>query len=166
MIRTVLAAVDGSDPASRAAELAADITARFGAELVLCHVMVFRPIPEPLRRMAEIEHLVEPATRRVVPTTYVELPADATEDMRIIAALAEKFLDDAEALARERGVERVRKVPLEGEPADRILEQAERVGADLIACGSRGMGELTALLLGSVSHKLLQLAPCPVLVAK
>ncbi len=166
MIRTVLAAVDGSDPSTRAVELAADIAARFDARLLLCHVMVFRPLPEALRRMAEVEHLVEPETRRVVPTTWIELPPEPTEDMRIIAALAEKFLADAESRARGRGVRRVETRVREGEPAEALLEEAERAGADLLACGTRGHGELTALLLGSVSHELLRLAPCPVLAVK
>ncbi len=166
MIRTVLVAVDGSEPSTRAVALAADIAVRFEAELVACHVMTFRRLPDSLRRMAEIEHLVEPESRRVVPTSYIELPAEASEDMRIIAALAEKFLDDAAALAHGRGVMRVHKVALEGEPADRILEEIARREVDLVACGSRGHGELAALLLGSVSHKLLQLAPCPVLAVK
>ena len=36
----------------------------------------------------------------------------------------------------------------------------------LIIMGSRGLTELTGLLLGSVSHKLIQLAGCPVLVVR
>lgn len=166
MIRTVIAAVDGSEPSTRAVRMAADIAAKYDAELLLVHVLHWRRVPEPLRRLAEIEHLVEPETRRNVPLTYIELPPEPTEDMRILAALGEFWLNEAELTARGQGAVKVKKVPVEGRPAEALIREAERRGADLLACGTRGHGELAALLLGSVAHELLQLAPCPVLAVK
>lgn len=50
-----------------------------------------------------------------------------------------------------------------GIAAHAIAEEAERDGADLIAVGTRGHTRLGGLLIGSVTQRLLQLAPCPVL---
>jgi nucleotide-binding universal stress UspA family protein len=51
-----------------------------------------------------------------------------------------------------------------GDPARALLEQA--AAADLLAVGSRGLGAVRRVLLGSVSEKVLQHAPCPVLVVR
>jgi nucleotide-binding universal stress UspA family protein len=52
---------------------------------------------------------------------------------------------------------------LDGSPAKEIAEACEE-GVDLLVVGSRGYGPLTRVLLGSVSRKLIDDAPCPVLV--
>jgi nucleotide-binding universal stress UspA family protein/RimJ/RimL family protein N-acetyltransferase len=58
------------------------------------------------------------------------------------------------------------KVVLRGRPGSRIVEQAAEFGADLIVLGSRGMGRIQSMLLGSVSAEVVDHAPCPVLVAR
>ena len=50
-------------------------------------------------------------------------------------------------------------------PAHDIAGAAREVGADLIAVGTRGQGLISGLLLGSVTQRLLQIAPCPILAA-
>ena len=45
-----------------------------------------------------------------------------------------------------------------------ILEQADAVGADMIVLGSRGLGPVKSVLMGSVSRPVLQKADRPVLV--
>lgn len=49
-------------------------------------------------------------------------------------------------------------------PAYEIAEIARKANADLIVAGSRGLSTLGGLLLGSVAHRLLHIAPCPVLI--
>jgi nucleotide-binding universal stress UspA family protein len=51
-------------------------------------------------------------------------------------------------------------------PARGILEHARDLDATMIVLGSRGLGALGGLLLGSVAHKIIQLASCPVLVVR
>ncbi|HWD42788.1 MAG TPA: universal stress protein [Actinomycetota bacterium] len=53
-----------------------------------------------------------------------------------------------------------------GGPAGAILEQARDLDAGMIVLGSRELSPLSGLLLGSVAHKIIQLAPCPVLVIR
>lgn len=53
-----------------------------------------------------------------------------------------------------------------GAAADRIVASAREWRADLVATGSRGRGQITSMLLGSVAAAVTDLAPCPVLVAR
>jgi nucleotide-binding universal stress UspA family protein len=52
---------------------------------------------------------------------------------------------------------------LDGSPAHALAEACED-GVDLLVAGSRGYGPVTRVLLGSVSTRLIDIAPCPVLV--
>jgi nucleotide-binding universal stress UspA family protein len=51
-----------------------------------------------------------------------------------------------------------------GEAADVIASLAVEHEADLIVCGSRGLGALGRIFLGSFTQRLLHIAPCAVLV--
>ncbi len=55
---------------------------------------------------------------------------------------------------------------LRGRPASAIVEEADDLRADLVVVGSRGLGRLRSMLLGSVSAEVVDHAPCPVLVAR
>jgi len=78
------------------------------------------------------------------------------ETRRLRQALA-----DAEAQIGRTAAERAVIV---GPPAQAILTAAER--ADLVVVGARGLGPVGRLVLGSVSERVLQHAPCPVIVVK
>jgi nucleotide-binding universal stress UspA family protein len=91
---------------------------------------------------------------------------------RFDAATLEGFSAGAETVARdalaaanqlEPSVEAEVKA-LEGQPAAELLAAAR--DADLIVVGNRGHGGFTSLLLGSVSHQVVQHAPCPVTVVR
>jgi nucleotide-binding universal stress UspA family protein len=60
----------------------------------------------------------------------------------------------------------VHRIDLEGYPADALVEYAQDAGAGLIVVGSRGRGDLASLVLGSTSHRVVNQAPCDVLIAK
>jgi nucleotide-binding universal stress UspA family protein len=60
----------------------------------------------------------------------------------------------------------VTRVDLEGYPPDVLVEYAAVQDADLIVVGSRGRGDLASLVLGSTSHRVVNHAPCDVLIAR
>ena len=53
-----------------------------------------------------------------------------------------------------------------GDPADTILARARREKADIIVLGSRGLGAIKELVLGSVSHDVAHKAKVPCLIVK
>lgn len=57
-------------------------------------------------------------------------------------------------------------VVLVGDPAQMIVAEAERDGCDLIYMGTRGLGAVTNLFLGSVATKVLHLSKVPVILVK
>ena len=91
-----------------------------------------------------------------------QVPADIAQ---LEKAQRDSVWEMAEPLLEESPVT-VKRVDLNGYPADALVEYAEQVGAGLIVIGSRGRGELAALFLGSTSHRVLHLAHCDVLVIK
>ena len=78
----------------------------------------------------------------------------------------EKLLADAKVVLAERGVADFHGVHGVGDPADLISAEAEKLGAELIVVGTRGMNVVVRLVLGSVSTKVLHRAPCDVLVVR
>ncbi|MEU8655365.1 universal stress protein [Actinoplanes philippinensis] len=75
-----------------------------------------------------------------------------------------KALDDtiAEVTAQVTHPVTVLAHVVEGHPVEALLQAA--AGAELLVVGSRGHGTFAGLLLGSVSHRCVQHAPCPVIV--
>ncbi len=73
-------------------------------------------------------------------------------------------LKDAEAMIPE-GME-AKFISKTGEPGVLLEHIADHVGADLIIMGSRGLGALSGMLLGSVSNYMLSHAKCPVFIIK
>lgn len=55
---------------------------------------------------------------------------------------------------------------LEGDPAESIIEYANRISADMIVTGSRDQNRLKKLIFGSVSEKLSAKSDIPVLIVK
>jgi len=147
MIQHVLVAVDGSHHANRAVEFAADMAAKAGARLTLVHAFHLRELPDELKHLAEIEHL----------------EGDGGKVHRVVG---ERVLDSAKERAQELGIAEPRLVLAQGDPASTIVETAKKERADVVVVGSRGLGRLAELLLGSVSYKVVMHAPCTVIVVR
>lgn len=95
--------------------------------------------------------------------------APAASVLAVHVRSGESSLDSESILAAlaAAGLDRGRVEPrlVDGAPAEALLEAATAEGVDLVAAGRRGHATWRRLVLGGVSDKLLQLAPCPVLVA-
>lgn len=79
--------------------------------------------------------------------------------------------DDKPVFAQSKKVAQATNVKLEylsleGNVADKIVKAAVDGCFDLIVIGARGLGNLSGLVLGSVSQGVLKHAPCPVLVTR
>ena len=53
-----------------------------------------------------------------------------------------------------------------GDPGPAIVRESERLKADLLIIGSRGLNPVQQMVLGSVSHKVAKRATCPVMIVK
>ncbi|MBX6320957.1 MAG: universal stress protein [Rhodospirillaceae bacterium] len=150
MFERVLVAVDGSAHARKACTVAVDLAKRYGAKLFILSVA-----HEPSDRMREqLERFME--TERV----------QRSLDDLVIEESVQDVLAEAETAARTAGVQDVETVGRVGHPAKRILEFAEMARIDLIVMGTRGLGEVEGLILGSVSHRVGASAKCSCLMVR
>ena len=103
----------------------------------------------------------------IPPTVYAGglAPALDQETIEGFGDGAKQVVQDAIAQAKklEPGVETDGRVA-EGQAAEVLLQEAKE--ADLIVVGNRGLGGFGSLLLGSVSHQVVQHAACPVTVVR
>ena len=77
--------------------------------------------------------------------------------------VAHHVVEDALSYLRETSIEASGEA-IEGAPVDVILGEANRISADLILIGNRNPTDVSVMLLGSVSHQVLNAARIPVLV--
>jgi nucleotide-binding universal stress UspA family protein len=136
MFKKIVWATDGSEDADRALPYAKELATRDGAELVVLHVL-------------------ETFTAHHAAGLPVH-PDEADLKAKVERQAAE--LSDA-GFAVELEIFPARAP----HAAHVIADAAEGAGADLIVAAARGHTKLPGFVLGSVTHRLLQIAPCPVL---
>lgn len=83
-----------------------------------------------------------------------------------LAADAQRALDDTEQFLAGAGVTVTSKRAEWGDPAATICRVAQEEGMDVVVVGSRGLGEITGLVLGSVSNRIVHRCVTPVLVVR
>lgn len=173
MFKTILVATDGSDHAGRAVDVAGDLAAKYGARLVVLHVVMHgRPLEE-IRHLAEVEFNLTLPPPPPAPAGLSGTGAAMVDDSkaiqtlyRVIGAVGKRIAEDAAAAAKAKGAADVATLIEDGDVVDRILACAGREKADVIVMGRRGLGGLADLLLGSNSHKVSQLADCTCITVK
>lgn len=173
MFKKILVATDGSKHAARAVEAASDLAAKYDADLVVLHVLLHGQPSGEVRKLAEIEYGMELPPRPLPPAGLSGTGGAMVDDSksiqalyRAIEAIGNKIVEQATQVARDKGVRTVKPLIEDGDTVQWILNCAERENVDLIVMGSRGLGSLTGLLLGSNSHKVSQLAQCALLTVK
>lgn len=176
MIKSIVLAIDGSVHAQRAQAMAIDLASRYDAQLTLVHVLTHDHPSSEFERMAKVEHLADSATSGLADkgNTYSAVArflgttsgSRDDEESRIIVLLAEQIIDKASKSAHEAGVKNVTTEILSGDYANCILEAANKVDADVIIMGRRGLSDLKGIVTGSVSHKVSERAECSVLTVK
>lgn len=173
MIKHILVATDGSDKARDAVTMAANLAKPLDARLTVLHVILHGIRAEEASRLAEAEHMA----RRVSAYTMPQLgraPASMNEFFQasqgniaqMVSVLGDHIAGDAAENARSIGVSSVDMRVEPGDYAETILAVADEIGADMIVVGSRGLGRLRGMLVGSVSQKVVQHAHCSVMVVR
>lgn len=141
---------------------------------------------DAVSRLAECPVVVVRGAERAAPPRRILLALDGSPASGRVAVAAGRWFPDATLVAAsfrsgDEGLDEpalralLATLPLAaerfeprcgtGDPAAGLLGLAAGAEIDLVAAGRRGHGLLRELLLGSVSEKLLQLAPCPLLLA-
>jgi len=174
MFKSIVVAYDGSAHARKALEAASALAAAEKAQVGIIFVIDTdrASLPANIREMGEVEHIVDPMPNSVVdlenaPANLVNnLASSSAAAQRAMAQYADYLLEQACKSARASGVKDVEAKTAMGDAAEEVVEFASERNADLIVCGSRGLGGLKKLLLGSTSHKIAQLAECSCLTVK
>jgi nucleotide-binding universal stress UspA family protein len=139
MFKQIVVAIDGSEHGWQALEYAKHVAECEGASLWLVHAF---PHTSDLRGYEAFDRLI----------------SERTEAGQVVLDEAREQLGDTPLEVHEE--------LLEGPPAEAILRVAETRNVDLIVMGTRGLGSLRGLLLGSVSSKVVQHAHCAVMLAR
>ena len=84
----------------------------------------------------------------------------------ILRKIAETILHEAEVRARKKGAQNVRTAISGGDPAGAVIDYARRKKIDLVILGTRGLGKVKGMLLGSVSRKITDLGNMTCLIVR
>ena len=146
MFETIVVGTDGSPTAEKAVREAGELAAKVGGRV----------------------HLVSAYSRGRPASEVRQAQREAPEDVAYAVddkGDVEDRLEAAAKVVKETGAE-VDTHAVKGEPADVIIELAEREGADLIVVGNKGMTGAKRFVLGSVPNAIAHHAPCNVLIVR
>jgi nucleotide-binding universal stress UspA family protein len=169
----VLIATDGSSTAERAVQIGADIAKSRHMDVILLAVIDKKPIPNQIRAMAEAEHMVA-RPQAATDTHLANIPswmmadihaaAQADEDFEIRQAIANLSVKRARTILSEQKITPTSELIHEGEPDEVILDVANSEKVEMIVMGTRGLGTLKSLVIGSTSRHVAEHAPCSCII--
>lgn len=143
-IRRVLVPTDFSDCAACAVRYAAELADKFGAELILLHVV--------------------PDTVLALPDAVMPTPAPMV-DLNALTEAGKTGLANLVA-ALKLGSRNPRLEVRLGSPEQEIVAAATDLGVDLVCVATHGRDGLSRVLLGSIAEVVVRHAPCPVLTVR
>lgn len=140
--RNILVPVDFSTHSYRALETAIGLAKTFDATIHVLHAY----------------HLYVP----------MSLPVPMESATQVLNGMHDALLAKLQELREKIHAEGVtaRIELIESVPTEAIVTAAERISADLIVMGTRGLTGVKHVLLGSVAERTVRLAPCPVMTLK
>lgn len=148
MFETICVGYDGSEPSENAVRMACDLAGKYHSALHLVHT----PHPETVAfAMGAVSGYHAAIT--------MPSPKETAE-------AADRLLEKARATAAAAGKTDVVTHIGTGDAAQALTSYAEKVGADLIVTGRRGLGNLKGLVLGSTSQDVGHRAACAHLTVK
>ena len=173
MARTILVPTDGSDDSLRAARLAGELGGKDG-NVILLQVRLREQLSEELRHMAEVEHLegraagsgARAANIPAEMAAMLRAKGSADETEATLTKVGEWILKRTANAVEESGGHVSEQLLEDGDVARRIIGCADDKNVDMIVMGSRGLGSIQELLLGSVSQKVTNRAKCTVVTVR
>lgn len=159
----ILIPVDFSDYATVALACAADIAARFGASLIVMHVISRDVEVQIIKERLGQPQVFSPDTDPASP--FSDVPTDVLESV-VIDLRQQAYTALEDFLPPQLAQCEVELRVVAGRPFERILETAAAEPVGLIVLGTHGRTGLAHVLMGSVAERVVRLAPCPVLTVK
>ncbi len=140
MFRTIIVGYDGSEQSKKALELAKYLSKLTSAKLYVVTVVnvcfAYDSSTVPLN------------------DTIDKVKSKATTDVNQVVNQAKEEGIDAEGIVAE------------GDPSSLLIDIADKVRADLIITGNRGLSKLKRAVLGSVSFNVVEMSKVPVIIVK
>jgi nucleotide-binding universal stress UspA family protein len=140
-VKKILIPTDGSDYSMRAAEYGISIAKMLGAQVMVVYVI----------DTVALDQIAKTAERE---GTENELKQDGQRYINYILGLAQKEGVKAASLLAK------------GRPVEQIVNLAKGLGMNLIVMGTYGRRGAERILIGNVAERVIEYAPCPVLVVK
>jgi universal stress protein A len=143
----ILVPIDFSEHSKRTVSYATKTASRHNSTIYLLHVF---QIPD------------------YVVTSYARRRQNCAEVQSQVDAAEQEARENLEAFAEELSNKGIKVQPYlrVGYPFDEIVLMANHFQVDLIIIGSHGRGAISRLLVGSTAERVVEHAPCPVLVVK
>ena len=175
MIKKIILPTDGSDHANKAVDLAADLAEKYKAEIIVLHVLlryqsvfdllaVAKTLDADPAIVTKLNELADASVQAAASAYEGIISIPAPDD--IVDAIGELICERTRMRIAARGDIPVRAYAVDGAPAERILIAEKHEDADMIVMGSRGLGKVADLLMGSVSHKVSHLSKCTCVTVK
>lgn len=144
MFSKILVAIDGSKPSLKALNLSVLLGINFGSHIQVISVVDELKLPFSAQYGLWAKESHDQLFRKMLEQLNMEI---------------KRILESHPGLMIDADV-------IEGNPAQKIVEYAERCDYDLIVIGAKGYGMIESLVIGSVSNAIVNTSTKPVLIVK
>lgn len=142
MFSKIVVGIDGSNPSMNALRIACDIAGKYGSQLHISHTPKPETVAYAMGAVAGYHGVVD-----------IPNPEETQK-------AAEKVTSKGVEVAKSCNLDNIVTHIGDGDPGASLVAYADRIGADLIVTGRRGLGDIAGLFLGSTSHDVSKHAKC------